>query len=534
MRAINVLLCFVVSLALGLAVLEGGLRLLGLGPVATLNRFDPVLGWSKTPGAVVERSTSEFDVTFAINALGLRDDPMQDPGKPSGTHRTLFLGDSFVLGYTVERQDLFVDLLERWWRAEGRQVDCINAGTEGWSTDQEVLWYLNRGVDFAPDVVVLCTYENDFFWNGETSYLRYQKPRLTRGGELERRTLVDPGAEPWYRGYALGKFFGPRAAEPRHEFEDGARVRGEWLAYWKEPPPPMVEAWARTKGALLALRNAVEQRGGRLVVVPIPSEACIDEDARAARVAELTGAGWIASLRRKLRGQELAPALDPARWSPDEPVERVLAMCRDLAIDAADPRPALKAAAQRDGRLYFRSDWHLNPAGNRALAAFLHEDLEGRDAFPAAYAARQPAALPPPAAEPLLAGWRLTFLALWLALSLVYARTYKKDPLWKGPLVCFGMLALVFTIALGGAWLLSQLTPGTAQLVGVGCVLALVIFLLVKLGRRLGTVVELLWAFTKRGHWYLMPLVVVLLTVGSLLVVAASSPLVAPFIYTLF
>ena len=38
----------------------------------------------------------------------------------------------------------------------------------------------------------------------------------------------------------------------------------------------------------------------------------------------------------------------------------------------------------------------------------------------------------------------------------------------------------------------------------------------------------------KRGHWYLMPLVVILLTVGSLLVVAASSPLVAPFIYTLF
>jgi hypothetical protein len=46
--------------------------------------------------------------------------------------------------------------------------------------------------------------------------------------------------------------------------------------------------------------------------------------------------------------------------------------------------------------------------------------------------------------------------------------------------------------------------------------------------------VELLKAFTLRGHWYLMPLVVILLTIGSLLVVAASSPLVAPFIYTLF
>ena len=59
-------------------------------------------------------------------------------------------------------------------------------------------------------------------------------------------------------------------------------------------------------------------------------------------------------------------------------------------------------------------------------------------------------------------------------------------------------------------------------------------FIAYKLGRRLGTILELMKAFTLRGHWYLMPLVVVLLTIGSLLVVAASSPIIAPFIYTLF
>jgi len=63
---------------------------------------------------------------------------------------------------------------------------------------------------------------------------------------------------------------------------------------------------------------------------------------------------------------------------------------------------------------------------------------------------------------------------------------------------------------------------------------ALLSFILIKLGARLATTLELLLSFTRRGHWYLMPLVVVLLSIGSLLVVAASSPLVAPFIYTLF
>jgi hypothetical protein len=73
----------------------------------------------------------------------------------------------------------------------------------------------------------------------------------------------------------------------------------------------------------------------------------------------------------------------------------------------------------------------------------------------------------------------------------------------------------------------------TPWIVG-GFVLVVLGFVGWKLGRRLATIAELFRSFTLRGHWYLMPLVVVLLTIGSLLVVAASSPLIAPFIYTLF
>ena len=43
-----------------------------------------------------------------------------------------------------------------------------------------------------------------------------------------------------------------------------------------------------------------------------------------------------------------------------------------------------------------------------------------------------------------------------------------------------------------------------------------------------------LWAFMKvRKKWWLLPLIVVLLAVGSLLVFAQGSAL-APFIYTIF
>jgi lysophospholipase L1-like esterase len=534
MRAINVLLAMLVSLALALLVLEGGLRLLGFGPKPTINRFDAELGWVKTPGVTARRSSSEFDVTYAINQLGLRDDPMKDPGKPTGTCRVLFLGDSFVLGYTVDREDLFVDVLERWWKAEGRPVECVNAGTEGWSTDQEVLWFQKYGRDFAPDLVVLCPYENDLYWNGQTSYFRFPKPRFTPEGTLEKRLLLDPGPESAAKRWAIGNLLAPRLPEPEWSPDGKTKVRAEWSCYFHATPDVMADAYARTKGALQALKQEVEGRGARLIVAPIPNKACVEPDAREALVAQVAKTDWLSRLRRKVRGQDEPAALAPDRWSPEEPVARVAELCKALDIETIDALGPLKAAASDGTSLYYRSDWHFNPAGNRAFARILKDELERRGAFPAAFAAKQPAPMPPPKPAPFLRGWMLTFAALWLVLAVVYRLTYPKDALWKGPAITGGMLALVFTIALGGGWVLGRLPPGMGQLVGVLLVVALLCFLLIKLGRRLGTVFELLWAFTLRGHWYLMPLVVVLLTVGSLLVVAASSPLVAPFIYTLF
>ncbi|MCH2107131.1 MAG: hypothetical protein MK291_10875, partial [Planctomycetes bacterium] len=205
MRALNVLLSVLMSLAIGFGALEGGLRLLGFGPTESLTRFDAELGWSKRPNARVERSTSELEITMETNSIGLRDDELADP-KPPSERRVLCLGDSFVLGYTVDREALFVDLLEGAWRKEGREVQVINGGTEGWSTDQEVAWFLSEGADLAPDTVILFPYENDLYYCGEESYTRYPKPRFEIDGSLERRTLEEPAPAPISRRLATGRF----------------------------------------------------------------------------------------------------------------------------------------------------------------------------------------------------------------------------------------------------------------------------------------------------------------------------------------
>lgn len=550
MRALNVFLALLVSALCFLGIVEGGLRVLGFGPPATINRFDAKTGWAKTPGARAHRSTSEFDVTYRVNALGLRDSTTTSKDKPAGTYRVVCLGDSFTLGYTVDEHDMFVEQLEHAWNLEGRNVDLVNAGTEGWSTDQEVIWFLDQGLAYQPDLVLLFPYENDLYWNGSQSYARFPKPRFQADGALEAATLVDPGPMPWRERSAILRRFAGRAVEPSGIYEvpfeqtkfslpsgkigdppavaKPGRMPREWAALMVEPPDFMREARARTAGALTALRDACAKANAQLMIVPIPRKAAVEQGA----LDELRGP---VCLRDEL-------------WHPNQAVLTFLGLAHELGIPALDPTDALRAVARTpehlpgesggDPRgeapsLYFTRDFHFNARGNLEFARFLHDQLDVAGLrLPVA---TQPLAhFTPPAERHPAPRWPWVFGGLWLFLTALYYGNYPREPKWQPPLKVAGMLAAIFAIFFGARFLMGLVPPAYGAKLVVLFVLIVLGFVAWKLGRRLGTILELSKAFVLRGHWYLMPLLVVLLSIGSLLVVAASSPLVAPFIYTLF
>ena len=91
MRAFNVLLSVLISLAMGLSVFEGGLRLIGFAPTESITQFDESLGWKKRPNASVRRSTSEFDIELKTNSIGLRDDEISEE-KPAERRRCSLSG----------------------------------------------------------------------------------------------------------------------------------------------------------------------------------------------------------------------------------------------------------------------------------------------------------------------------------------------------------------------------------------------------------------------------------------------------------
>jgi hypothetical protein len=521
MRAINVLLAILVSMLLGLGILEGGLRLLGKGPAVSMLEFDPQTGWSKKPGFTQTKRTAEFSAHFEINELGLRDDPMDSPAKPAGTYRVVALGDSFTLGFSVERDQLFVDLLEQAWRSEGRPIEVLNAGTEGWDTAQQAAWLEANAGPLAPDLVLLLPYENDLYWNSQAAYQTADgprpKPRYDADGTRENPTLEEPAPRAWHQNFAVTRWLGKpdSAGRAAHAFQPAGASRPveKELAPLLAPRPALMdEVEARTTGALRALEAAAAGVGAELVVVPIPA-------------APRSEAAW--------KGiYEQARGLAGLDWSCDRPVDLLLGMAGELGLAAIDVRPALDAAAAA-GPIYYKSDWHFNEAGNRAFADAIRVGLDG--AASSLPPSTQAGALPPVHEESEgLPGWLALYLVLFVGLTGLYWSTYGDEPRWAPPLKVGALLAAIFAIFLG-VGRLPDLVPATvAQWMVPTFVVVVLGVVLYYLGGKIKTIAELTRAFILRGHWYLMPLLVVLLTIGSLLVVAASNPFVAPFIYTLF
>lgn len=506
-RLLNVLLAIGVSIGLAVLLFEVGLRLIGFAPPAINTEFDPQLGWRGIPNSKITNSGKEFDAELELDALGLRDDFTENrqSAKKRGVYRLLFLGDSFVNGYTVDREDLFVDRLERAWAEENRAIEIVNAGIQGYSTDQQLRWLELNGETFAPDLVVLFPYENDIWWNGSETYVGEPKPMYDDDGVLATDDLEEPPPRTWFEKTAIGAL--PRRFESAPTIEvDGSPIGVEYSSRLTDPPSPTRAAERRTRVLVQKIRDTATAFGARFAVCPIPSKAHVYE-------------------------ADTEDALDPAR-----PYEIFAATARSMDTHLIDVVTDLRAAVEEGRSPYYDYDFHLNAVGNGVLARSLYEEFERHGMVPAGDPdARSAAPSPDDAGSGLdLPAWPLWYLGLLGVLGTLYARTYPDESTGSAFFRVGLLLAVVFATALGVSALVAGLPPLAGKILLVGLIVALLTFVAYKLGSRIGTIAELLKSFTLRGHWYLMPLLSVLLTVGSLLVVAASSPLVAPFIYTLF
>jgi hypothetical protein len=166
-------------------------------------KYHPLWGWHHDPGQHGIFESAEFRIAVSINQKGLRDRDYSYE-RTSEKKRILVLGDSFVWGFGVEQDQIFTEQLEDLLP----NVEVINAGVSGYSTDQELLWLKSEGVKYDPDLGILVVRGIDDSLNHlERVYVVYYKPRFTFGenGHLELQNVPVPQASAFERSLYLGR-----------------------------------------------------------------------------------------------------------------------------------------------------------------------------------------------------------------------------------------------------------------------------------------------------------------------------------------
>ncbi|MBI5506101.1 MAG: SGNH/GDSL hydrolase family protein [Deltaproteobacteria bacterium] len=336
----------VLASSLGMAIAEAVLRLVDY-PAATFSPWirSERFGFRLAPDLTTRMRGPEYDVAVETNSLGFRDDAVG----PKTTKRILLLGDSFAMGYGVERGEIFADRIER-----DLGVDVVNAATGGYEIVHQVELLKAYGKSLAPDLVVYALYlGNDLAWNDQWQ----------RGQDGSLRSLV--------REYPVRRPHEIKLLRLARDFVYGLRSRSkekeaEWLPFEgylglceRDLGQEALQDYDRATGLIGEMAEQVRGLGAAFFVVLVPYRSMVEPEAR-----------------ERLRSK--VPDLD-VRYDLTRPGREMDRRLTGLGVEHADSTPFLAAQHSRSGAgLFFPIDGHLTGAGHRALADFLEPLLKAR------------------------------------------------------------------------------------------------------------------------------------------------------------
>lgn len=382
-----ILIGFIVAFLL----LEVLLRLMGARPQTYLRKFSqyhPIIGWVKTPNVEGEfiRGTQKIHAKF--NSRGLRDMEYEYE-KSDSTFRILVLGDSFTEGYDVEFEELFTEILEKnlntYLQKSGYRAEVINAGTGGYSTDQEYLFYLVEGYKYSPDIVLVMMYmTNDVYYNIQNHYGNYAKPLMVIRNDsllLSNLPLPEPrhpeSIKNIFRNLALypivtnlifarfpsltdwlGKIgFISRSTMEHLTYQDKANPQApafppSFKVYNRIDDDEMKQAWKITEKILTEWNDSCSKRHSRLMLFSIPDKF------------QIYPSVW--------ESTQKAYQVNDSLWNPDKPDEWLKAVSSRLGIPALFMKDYLAEMQIKD---YLYGGIHWNANGHKIVAEYIYKEL---------------------------------------------------------------------------------------------------------------------------------------------------------------
>jgi len=198
----------------------------------------------KTPHAnpsigFVHRQNSDgvfMGVELKTNSTGQRA-PHDYPLAPGPRVRVAHLGDSLTLGWGVKEEESFVSLLNQ------GETEMLNFGHGNFNAEQISAYYADHVVEFKPRLVIYNYFIND---------AEVTPPNGVKGANLLSHSMLLSFV--WSRMRML--------------FPSTLGVNNDFVSYYKDLYDG--PGWSKTEQALIRLKAAVEDNGGKLIVVLLP------------------------------------------------------------------------------------------------------------------------------------------------------------------------------------------------------------------------------------------------------------------------
>lgn len=408
-RAFTRLATIIFGIILSLLILEIGLHLIpsaiwkGLiskSPTRyILFKTDKNIGWVHVPNAEANwQGTGEYNVDVKMNALGLRDRE-RTYQKPADTFRILVLGDSFAEGTQVPLEQLFSIKLEKCLiERMNTDIEVINTGVTSYGIGDELLFFVNEGVKYQPDLVLVTIYAandavrdlgRDIDDNMIQSFGGYQF--YLDDGHLKKYWLAwaDPPEEispleRFLRHYSalfyifrapdsrvrreVNKFiddWGPESASPEpalanpkdfpdYAYDESLIIFAEGFPDNPGVPPRIKELWQLFEAIVQELQGQVKAHNAQMATVIIPADFQIHEEMYNYRVSKF---------------QKRYGSLESLDWDIEAPNKAIAHFMRQNNIPTLDLMPDFQVYdAAHDDLLYFSQDLHFNERGHQLAA----------------------------------------------------------------------------------------------------------------------------------------------------------------------
>ena len=304
---------------------------------------DPYTQFRMRPNSKGTVLTSDFQITYEINSIGLRE---KEIANEKNRYRVLFLGDSFTFGEGIPIGKRFSDLVGKAFP----NIETINAGFPGFGIHNLYNWYEHYGKDIKEDLLLFCILEMDidravYAHLGEKDKHIISKNRaLNKFSQFAFVNYIFKSSTykkldnyiQWlfkrsyfysYFGVKLKIFRIARSLEKRDkEFWANARASSDFLRWIKENDFQNKYREIIAREIIQYLHQAASQRGARLFIINI----------------DIKQMDWLSNL------------------------------LEELNIPYIDISPHLKNATN----ILFKIDPHYNSYGNQLIGDVLTEKLQ--------------------------------------------------------------------------------------------------------------------------------------------------------------